>query len=80
MSKRHPECQLYNHNTCKELDNPHVCAIVREDRSCTQNAQERKMEPVNRKNSPEANHFQEGEGIMQGHKKTPFVMGDDLYE
>jgi len=34
MSKKYPECPLYNHLNCKELDNPGVCAIVREDKRC----------------------------------------------
>jgi hypothetical protein len=25
MSKKYPECPLYNHSNCKELDNPKVC-------------------------------------------------------
>jgi hypothetical protein len=34
MSKQYPECPLYNHNTCKVLDDPKVCAIVRKDKTC----------------------------------------------
>ena len=34
MSKQRPECPLYNHNNCKYLDDPKVCAIVRDDKSC----------------------------------------------
>ncbi len=34
MSKKYPECPLYNHSSCKERDNPGVCAIVREDKRC----------------------------------------------
>ena len=34
MSKQYPECPLYNHNNCKEVHNPKVCAIVREDKKC----------------------------------------------
>lgn len=34
MSKQHPECPLYNHLSCKEIDNPKVCALVREDKTC----------------------------------------------
>lgn len=34
MSKRFPECPLYNHNTCKDANNPKVCAIVRKDKEC----------------------------------------------
>jgi hypothetical protein len=32
MSKKYPECPLYNHANCKEIDNMKVCAIVREDK------------------------------------------------
>ncbi|MBL7179102.1 MAG: hypothetical protein ABIK98_10915 [Pseudomonadota bacterium] len=34
MSKQHPECPLYNHLSCKEIDNPKVCALVRDDKTC----------------------------------------------
>ncbi len=34
MSKQHPECPLYNHTTCRELHNPKLCAIIREDQTC----------------------------------------------
>ena len=34
MSKQYPECPLYNHNNCKELHIPKVCAIVRDDNEC----------------------------------------------
>ena len=34
MSKKYPECPLYNHNNCKQLQNPKVCAIMRNDNSC----------------------------------------------
>ncbi len=34
MSKQYPECPLYNHNNCKQLQNPKVCAIIRNDNSC----------------------------------------------
>ena len=34
MSKKHPECPLVNHDNCRELDNPKICAIVREDKTC----------------------------------------------
>ncbi|MGD9731108.1 MAG: hypothetical protein AB7U45_02925 [Desulfamplus sp.] len=34
MSKQYPECPLYNHVTCKDLHNPKVCALVREDKTC----------------------------------------------
>ena len=34
MSEKYPECPLYKHNNCKYLDDPNVCAIVREDKTC----------------------------------------------
>jgi hypothetical protein len=34
MSVKHPECPLYNHDNCRELDNPKLCALVREDKIC----------------------------------------------
>jgi len=34
MSKQYPECPLYNHANCREIDNRKVCAIVREDKKC----------------------------------------------
>jgi hypothetical protein len=34
MSKKHPECPLYNHSSCKDIDHPELCAIVREDKVC----------------------------------------------
>jgi hypothetical protein len=34
MSKKYPECPMYNHDNCREIDNPKVCAIRREDKLC----------------------------------------------
>jgi hypothetical protein len=34
MSKKYPECPLYNHNNCKQLHNPEICAIIRNDNRC----------------------------------------------
>jgi hypothetical protein len=34
MSKKYPECPLYNHNNCKQLHNPEICAIIRIDNRC----------------------------------------------
>jgi hypothetical protein len=44
MSKQHPECPLYNHSTCRELHNPKLCAIIREDRICFKKQQKSKKE------------------------------------
>ncbi|SLM29447.1 hypothetical protein MTBBW1_180010 [Desulfamplus magnetovallimortis] len=42
MSKQYPECPLYNHSTCKELHNPRLCAIVRDDKKCFKKRQKPK--------------------------------------
>jgi len=42
MSKQYPECPLYNHATCKELHNPNLCAIVRDDKTCYKKLQKPK--------------------------------------
>ena len=42
MSKKHPECPLYNHDNCKELDNPKLCAIARDDKECIKKKQKSK--------------------------------------
>ncbi len=34
MSRKHPECPLYNPLNCKEYYNPKVCAFVRKDKIC----------------------------------------------
>lgn len=34
MSKQYPECPLYNHENCRELYSPKLCAIVNEDKKC----------------------------------------------
>ncbi len=44
MSEQHPECPLYNHLPCKEIDNPKVCAIVRKDKTCLRKHQKSKQE------------------------------------
>jgi hypothetical protein len=44
MSKQHPECPLYNHSTCRELHNPKLCAIIREDRTCLKKKQQSRKE------------------------------------
>jgi len=47
MSKQHPECPLYNHSTCRELHNPKLCAIIREDRMCLKKQQKTKKDDSN---------------------------------
>jgi len=44
MSKKYPECPLYNHSTCKDIDNPKVCAIVREDKDCLKKRSKKKKQ------------------------------------
>jgi hypothetical protein len=39
MSKMYPECPVYNHANCREIDNKKVCAIVRKDKKCLRNLQ-----------------------------------------
>ena len=34
MSKKHPECPVYNHNNCREVHNPKLCALVKADKIC----------------------------------------------
>ena len=34
MSKKHPECPMYNHDNCREIHSPKLCAIVKEDKIC----------------------------------------------
>ncbi|RUA00467.1 MAG: hypothetical protein DSY89_06530 [Deltaproteobacteria bacterium] len=34
MSKKHPECPLYNPYNCKEYNNPTLCAFVKDDKKC----------------------------------------------
>jgi len=42
MSKQYPECPLYNHATCRELHNPNLCAIIRDDKVCLKKQQKPK--------------------------------------
>jgi hypothetical protein len=37
MSKAHPECPLSDHQNCRHCDNPSICALVREDKTCQRN-------------------------------------------
>lgn len=34
MSKRFPECPLYNHSNCRDIHNSKICAVVRKDKIC----------------------------------------------
>ena len=42
MSKQYPECPLTNHNPCNQMNNPKLCAIVREDKKCLKKRLKRK--------------------------------------
>jgi len=48
MSKMYPECPLFNHNTCKELCNPKLCALPRKDKKCLREVQKnvKRKKPV----------------------------------
>jgi len=50
MSKKYPECPMYNHTHCKDYDNPKLCAIVREDKVCTKKQAKVKVQKKSRKN------------------------------
>ena len=47
MSKKYPECPLYNHDNCKDLHNQKLCAIVRKDKKCI------KKNPIPEENATE---------------------------
>ena len=34
MSENYPECPLSDHVNCREIGNPRICALVREDKAC----------------------------------------------
>ena len=40
----YPECPLFNHANCKEIDNKKVCAIVRKDKTCFKKLGKQKLE------------------------------------
>jgi hypothetical protein len=43
MSKKYPECPLYNHDSCKEIHNPKLCAVVRGDKVCLKKHKKSKL-------------------------------------
>ena len=66
MSKQFPECPLYNHVNCKEVDNRKICAIVREDKKCLKKLH---------KNSKEAWKITHNREVADGLIiKTPFLI------
>jgi hypothetical protein len=55
MSKKNPECPLYNPLNCKEYYNPKLCAFVRKDRLCLKKKKPRATsEPDDDKNKEPA--------------------------
>ena len=62
MSKKYPECPLYNHDTCKELHNPKLCAIIRKDKICL-----RKLPKSARRTKPLGPRF-EAKKITKGNE------------
>ena len=44
MSKIYPECPLYNHISCKDIDNSKLCALVRKDKKCLKKLGKQKLE------------------------------------
>ena len=42
MSKKYPECPLFNHANCKEIDNSRLCALVKEDKECLKKQRKQK--------------------------------------
>jgi hypothetical protein len=49
MSEMYPECPVYNHRNCKDIDNPKLCALVRDDKKCLREFRKKakKEKPVN---------------------------------
>ncbi len=45
MSKKHPECPLYNPLNCKEYYNPKLCAFVRKDKDCLKKKKPKPKKP-----------------------------------
>ena len=43
MSKHHPECPMYNHDTCREFHNQKVCAIARKDKTCLKKLRKQRL-------------------------------------
>lgn len=57
MSKKHPECPLYNPLNCKEYYNPKLCAFVRKDKVCLKKKKPKPKKPDAKKpdtKTPEA--------------------------
>lgn len=68
MSKKHPECPLYNHDTCRDLHNPKLCAMVRKDKKCTKKNPKPRM-----KKKDGGNISGEKQGIGSDHDKRLII-------
>ena len=66
MSERHPECPLYSHDNCREIHNPKLCAIVREDKGCLK----KKKDPKSKSKKKDGNDL--GEWNVFGEAKENF--------
>jgi len=55
MSKLYPECPLYNHDNCRDVHNPKLCAIVKEDKVCLR----KKGNPKSRSKKKDGNELEE---------------------
>lgn len=43
---------MYNHDNCKEIDNPKFCALVREDKTCLRERQRTGKKAQTKKTDP----------------------------
>ncbi len=64
MSKQYPECPLFNHDTCRDMHNPKLCAIVRKDKNCLRELSKnvKRQKPVNTQFKREENVKENQEG------------------
>ncbi len=46
MSKMHPECPLFDHDKCKDIYLPKLCALVRKDKTCLRKHPQKKKDKV----------------------------------
>ena len=66
MSKKHPECPLYNPLNCKEYYNPKLCAFVRKDRICLKKKKPKLKKPA--ENAPENTPENTPEPVVETHE------------
>ncbi len=55
MSKKYPECPLFNPDNCREIDNHKVCALVRKDKDCLRQLRKSAKKLKNTKRKPKNN-------------------------